>query len=127
MQTQVPGNYTAPTQPCPTRPEPLDPIAVDGLTEDYVLDFTPELKREALDILSEFRLGGLYVPPLPYPHDNDYCNVIGCMGDLNIYHPAVADDMPRPKLIQLHFVRADQGEGAVEHPEERRPTPRHDR
>ena len=91
MQTQVPGNYTAPTQPYPTRPEPLDPIVVDGLTEDYVLDFTPELKREALEILSEFRLGGLYVPPLPYPHDNDYRNVIGCMGGLNIYHPAVAD------------------------------------
>ena len=24
MQTEVPGNYTAPTQPYPTRPEPLD-------------------------------------------------------------------------------------------------------
>ena len=91
MQTQVPGNYTAPTQPYPTRPAPLDPIAVDGLTEEYVLDFTPELKREALEILSGFRAGGLYVPPLPYPHDNDYRNVIGCMGGLNIYHPPVAD------------------------------------
>ena len=91
MQTQVPGNYTAPTQPYPTWPAPLDPIAVDGLTEDHVLDFTPELKREALDILSEFRLGGLYVPALPYPHDNDYRNVIGCMGGLNIYKPPVAD------------------------------------
>ena len=91
MQTQVPGNYTAPTQPYPTRPEPLDPIVVDGLTEDYVLDFTPALKREALEILSDFRAGGLYVPPLPYPHDNEYRNVIGCMGGLNIYHPPVAD------------------------------------
>ena len=57
----MPGNYTAPTQPYPTRPELLDPIVVDGLTEDYVLDFTPELKREALEILREFRVGGLYV------------------------------------------------------------------
>ena len=91
MQTEVPGNYTAPTQPYPTRPEPLDPIVTDGLTDEFVLDFTPQLKREALEILSEFRVGGLYVPPLPYPHDNDFRNVIGCMGGLNIYHPPVAD------------------------------------
>ena len=91
MQTEVPGNYTAPTQPYPTRPEPLDPIVSNGLTEEFVLDFTPELKRAALEILSEFRVGGLYVPPLPYPHGNDYRNVIGCMGGLNIFHPPVAD------------------------------------
>ena len=91
MQTQVPGNYTAPTQPYPTRPEPLDPIVSNGLTDEFVIDFTPELKREALEILSEFRRGGLYVPPLPYPHNNDYRNVIGCTGGLNIYHPPVAD------------------------------------
>ena len=91
MQTQVPGNYTAPTQPYPTRPEPLDPIVSNGLTDEFVIDFTPELKREALEILSEFRRGGLYVPPLPYPHDNNYRNVIGCIGGLNIYHPPVAD------------------------------------
>jgi glucose dehydrogenase len=91
MQTQVPGNYTAPTQPYPTRPEPLDPIVWNGITEDFVIDYTPELKRHALEILSEFRVGGLYVPPLPYPHDNDYRNVVGCVGGLNIYHPPVAD------------------------------------
>ena len=91
MQTQVPGNYTSPTQPYPTRPEPLDRIIVDGITEEFVIDYTPELKRRAMEILSGFRVGGLYVPPLPYPHDNDYRNVVGCMGGLNIYHPPVAD------------------------------------
>ena len=91
MQTQVPGNYTSPTQPYPTRPEPLDPIVTNGLSEEFVLDFTPELKREALETLSEFEMGGLYVPPLPYPHTNDYRNVIGCAGGLNIYKPPVAD------------------------------------
>lgn len=91
MQTQVPGNYTAPTQPYPTRPEPLDPIVVNGITEDFVIDYTPELRQRALDILSEFRVGGLYVPSLPWPHDNDYRNNVGCMAGLNIYHPPVAD------------------------------------
>jgi quinoprotein glucose dehydrogenase len=91
MQTEVPGNYTSPTQPYPTRPEPLDPIVVNGLTEEFVIDYTPELKQQALEILSEFRVDGLYVPPLPYPHDNDYRNVVGCLGGVNIYHPPVAD------------------------------------
>ena len=91
MQTQVPGNYTAPTQPYPTRPEPLDPIVWNGITEDLVLDYTPELKARAMEVLADFEVGGLYVPPLPWPHENPYRNVVGCMGGLNIYHPPVAD------------------------------------
>jgi glucose dehydrogenase len=91
MQTQVPGNYTSPTQPYPTRPEPLDPIVTNGLTEEFVIDYTPELRAQAMAVLSEFRVGGLYMPPLPHPHDNPYRNVVGCVGGLNIYHPPVAD------------------------------------
>ena len=91
MQTQVPGNYTSPTQPYPTRPEPLDRIVLNGPTEEFLLDYTPELKAEALEILADFEVGGLYVPPLPIEHGNDYVNVVGCLGGLNIYHPAIAD------------------------------------
>ena len=47
MQTEVPGNYTSPTQPYPTRPEPLDRIVLNGITDEFVLDYTPELKRRA--------------------------------------------------------------------------------
>ena len=91
IQTEVPGNYTSPRQPYPSWPQPLDPIAWDGITEEFVIDYTPELRARALDILSQFRIGGLYVPPLPYPHDNDIINNVGCVGGLNIYHPPVAD------------------------------------
>jgi glucose dehydrogenase len=91
MQTQVPGNYTSPTQPYPTRPEPLDRIVTDGITEEFVIDYTPDLYAQAKIILSQFRVGGLYMPPLPYPHNNEYRNVIGCMGGLNTYHPPIAD------------------------------------
>ncbi len=91
FETQVPGNYTAATQPYPSRPAPLDPIVWDGITEAFLFDYTPVLKERAEEILSEFRVGGLYVPPLPWPHDNDYVNVVGCLGGLNIYHPPIAD------------------------------------
>ena len=91
MQTQVPGNFTAQTQPYPTRPEPVDRIILNGITDEFLMDYTPELKRRASEILSKFRVGGLYVPPLPYPHTNTFVNNVGCVGGLNIYHPPVAD------------------------------------
>lgn len=91
MQSQVPGNYTAATQPYPTWPEPLDPIVVDGITDEFIMDYSPQLKQRAQAILSDFRIGGLYVPPLPASHDNPYRNNVGCVGGLNIYHPPVAD------------------------------------
>jgi hypothetical protein len=37
----VPGNYTAATQPFPTLPEPVDGIVTDGLTQEYIIDYTP--------------------------------------------------------------------------------------
>ena len=92
MQTEVPGNYTSPTQPYPTLPEPVDPIVLSGLTEEFVIDYTPELKQQALEILSQYRVGGLYVPPLPYNHDNEFINNVGCQGAGNVIpHPPVAD------------------------------------
>jgi glucose dehydrogenase len=93
IQTEVPGNYTSPTQPYPSLPEPLDPIILDGITDEFVIDYTPELKQRALDILGDFRLGGLYVPPLPYDHTHtDFINQVGCQGAGNVVsHPPTAD------------------------------------
>lgn len=92
IQTEVPGNYTAATQPYPTRTEPVDRIVLDGLTEEFVIDYTPELKQQAMEILSNYRIGGLYVPALPWPHSNEVTNNLGCRGGGDIiYHPPVAD------------------------------------
>jgi glucose dehydrogenase len=92
MQTEVPGNWTAATQPYPTWPQPVDPIVIDGLTEEFVIDYTPELKQQALALLEDFRVGGLYVPALPRNHGNEFTNNIGCLGAGNVIpHPPVAD------------------------------------
>ncbi len=91
IQTQVPGNYTAATQPYPTLPEPLDPIVLNGLTEEFVIDYTPDLKAQAQIMLSQFQIGGLYVPPLPFDHDNDFVNNVGCTSGVNVPFPPVAD------------------------------------
>ncbi|MBL4821364.1 MAG: PQQ-binding-like beta-propeller repeat protein [Gammaproteobacteria bacterium] len=104
IQTQVPGNYTAPTQPFPTRPELMDPIIRDGITEEFVIDYTPELKQQALALLKDFQIGGLYVPPLPKDHGNTYINNVGCRTGGNVIsHPPVGD--PSTGMMYASHVR----------------------
>ncbi len=59
-QSKVPGERTSPTQPFPTRPAPFE---VQGISEDILIDFTPELRVEALAIISKYEYGGIYTPP----------------------------------------------------------------
>jgi quinoprotein glucose dehydrogenase len=59
-QSAVPGEQLSPTQPFPTLPAPFDR---QGLTEDDLIDFTPELNAEAKSILGRFNTGPLYQPP----------------------------------------------------------------
>jgi quinoprotein glucose dehydrogenase len=58
--SRVPGETTSPTQPFPTRPLPFER---QGLTADDVIDFTPELRRQALGILDRYDHGPLFTPP----------------------------------------------------------------
>ena len=46
-QSTVPGEKTSPTQPFPTKPPAFER---QGFTDDDVIDFTPELKAQALEI-----------------------------------------------------------------------------
>jgi quinoprotein glucose dehydrogenase len=58
-QSDVPGEWTSPTQPFPTKPPAVE---LQGVTENDLVDFTPEIKAEALRVARQFRLGGLYTP-----------------------------------------------------------------
>jgi quinoprotein glucose dehydrogenase len=57
----VPGERTSPTQPFPTKPAPFD---MQGVTEDDLLDLTPALKAEALEVAKRYRMGPLFTPPV---------------------------------------------------------------
>lgn len=59
-QSDVPGEKTSATQPFPTKPPAFDR---QGVGPDDLLDFTPELKAEALKIAGQFRMGPLFTPP----------------------------------------------------------------
>ena len=59
-QSNVPGEKTSPTQPFPTRPAAFDR---QGITIDDLIDFTPELRAQAVEQSKAYRLGPLYTPP----------------------------------------------------------------
>ena len=59
-QTDVPGEWTAPTQPFPTKPPAFDR---QGVSIDDLIDFTPELRAEAVEGVKQFRLGPIFTPP----------------------------------------------------------------
>src|SRR5581483_3941626 len=57
----VPGEGYAPTQPFPTKPPAYD---MQGVQERDLIDFTPELHKQAMDVASKYKLGPLFTPPV---------------------------------------------------------------
>ncbi len=58
--SDVPGEQTSPTQPFPTKPPAFDR---QGFTQDDLIDFTPELRAEAVEGTKIFRFGPIFTPP----------------------------------------------------------------
>lgn len=59
-QSNVPGEVLSPTQPFPTKPAPFEP---QGISDATLIDFTPELRNEAMQSIERFDYGPLYTPP----------------------------------------------------------------
>ncbi len=59
-ESDVPGERASPTQPIPTKPAAYDR---QGYNETDLIDFTPELRAEALNIGKQYRLGPVFTPP----------------------------------------------------------------
>jgi len=60
-QGDVPGEWYSPTQPIPTKPPAY---GHQGVTVDDLIDFTPELRAEALKFIKDYKIGPLFSPPL---------------------------------------------------------------
>ena len=58
--SDTPGERTSPTQPFPTKPAPFDR---QGATIDNLIDFTPALRTEAIELTRQWRMGPLFTPP----------------------------------------------------------------
>ena len=59
-QSDVPGEKTSPSQPFPTKPAPFDR---QGVSIDDLIDFTPQLRAEAVELVKKYKIGPLFTPP----------------------------------------------------------------
>jgi quinoprotein glucose dehydrogenase len=77
----VPGEYYSPTQPMPTAPPAF---AKQGVSEDDLIDFTPQLNARARQIAAHYSMGPLFNPP-PVVNDQIFgaLNLPGLQGGAN--------------------------------------------
>jgi quinoprotein glucose dehydrogenase len=57
----VPGEQYSPTQPFVTKPPAFER---QGVSIDDLIDFTPELRAEAVKLVSRYKIGPLFTPPV---------------------------------------------------------------
>jgi quinoprotein glucose dehydrogenase len=57
----VPGEWYSPTQPFVTTPPAFER---QGVSHDDLIDFTPELRAEAVTLVANYKLGPLFTPPV---------------------------------------------------------------
>ena len=60
-QGNTPGEWYSPTQPFPTKPPAY---ARNGVSIDDLIDFTPQMRERAKDIVSKYHLGPVFTPRL---------------------------------------------------------------
>ncbi len=80
-QSTVPGEQTSPTQPFPTKPPAFER---QGITDDDIIDFTPELRAEAMELLKKYTHGPIFTPPsVTTPENLGSIQVPGAAGGAN--------------------------------------------
>jgi len=104
-QSVVPGERLSRTQPFPTKPAAYE---MQGLTTEDLIDFTPELRAEALEIVSRYQIGPIFNPPIP-PGYQGLRSFVSCpSGATNIFGPTSAD--PETGIIYVSTRRGCRSE-----------------
>jgi quinoprotein glucose dehydrogenase len=99
LKSDVPGEAAASTQPIPSKPAPY---SQQGLEQDDLIDYTPEIKAAALHLAKLCRMGPHYVPPSAIDGKSAHqCSwyVPGASGGVNIDGGAAID--PETGLIYV--------------------------
>jgi quinoprotein glucose dehydrogenase len=78
----VPGEWYSPTQPFPTKPPAYDN---QGMSVDSLIDFTPELRAEAIKLISKYKIGPIFTPPVVSKVDGPLATLVspGAQGGTN--------------------------------------------
>ena len=111
-ETDLPGEQPSPTQPFPTKPPPFE---YQGVRLDDLVDFTPEIRRMAIEAVKPYTLGPLFTPPsrqgtLQRPGTGGGANWSGAAVDPEtglLYVPS------RNAMAVKHYREPDPDEGAT--------------
>jgi quinoprotein glucose dehydrogenase len=69
----VPGETYSPTQPIPSKPPAYD---VQSVSPDTIIDFTPALHAKGLELISHYKTGGIYTPPMLATMDGSWGSLL---------------------------------------------------
>jgi len=70
----VPGEWYSPTQPFPTKPAPYGIAGIPSV--DDLIDFTPELRAEAMKVVSRYQIGPIFTPMVVSKREGPYGTII---------------------------------------------------
>ncbi len=76
----VPGEYYSPTQPFPTAPPPYEN---QGVSEDMLIDYTPELRKEALEVIKNYKIGPIFTPPVESKASGPWATLVSSLSGSN--------------------------------------------
>lgn len=106
--TDLPGERVSPTQRFPTKPSPYE---MQGTSIDDLIDFTPELRAEAIEIASNYRMGPIFTPPSLAEHPDGTKGAFvmpGANGGTNIPGGAAVD--PETGIL---YVASERGHSVI--------------
>lgn len=98
----VPGEKLSPTQPYVTKPAAFD---MQGITVDDLADFTPEIRQQAIEAMSDYVMGPLFNPPIHADNELGKYAAMNCpggSGGANITAPPVADPTTGMLYVSSH-------------------------
>jgi quinoprotein glucose dehydrogenase len=115
----TPGEWYSPTQPIPSKPGPFE---LQNVTTDDLIDFTPELRAQAIELLKSYKTVPIYTPASP---DYEIVMTPGTTGAANwpgasfdpdtgmLYVPVVRNSVRvilyQPKNSPLNYDRKSEG------------------
>lgn len=112
--SDVPGEWLSETQPFPTKPPAYER---QGVSLDDLVDFTPEIRRRAEEIVSNYRIGPIFTPP-------SVSDVDGTLGTLMLPNVAGGSNWPGGSLdpetgiVYLHSNTSVAAIGLINDPEQ---------
>ena len=112
-QSDVPLEKTSPTQPFPTRPPAFDR---QGVSIDDLIDFTPELRAEAVKLVSRYKLGPIYTPPVVSRWDGQLGTLVLPNNNGGANWPGGAID-PETGILYIYSFTLVTARGLIHDPE----------